>query len=143
IPVGVTQIRIKTEDFSGGLNHNPLALPVYFDNIQWSQVNGVSASTNTFSVSDPAVIATGGFGFSAVEGTPSGSQTVATFTDPGGAEALSDYSANINWGDGTTSPGTISAPSGGVFTVSGSHTYAGDTINGESEGTATITVTIN
>src|SRR5262249_24115077 len=33
--------------------------------------------------------------------------------------------------------GTIS------FNVTGSHTYAGDTINGESEGTATITVTIH
>jgi Ca2+-binding RTX toxin-like protein len=70
------------------------------------------------------VIATGGFQFVAVEGDPSAVQTVATFTDPGGAEGLDDYSAVIDWGDGTTSAGTITAGLGGVFTVSGSHTYA-------------------
>src|SRR5207237_9521034 len=77
----------------------------------------------------------GGFSFSAVEGAPSASQTVATFTDPGGAEAASDYSASINWGDGTTSPGAISV-SADVFTVAGQHTYA-------EEGTKTVTVTVN
>ena len=71
------------------------------------------------------MIATGGFSFNAVENQPSATQTVATFTDPGGAEAHADYSASINWGDGTTSAGTISGPdASGVFTVTGSHTYA-------------------
>src|SRR2546422_617810 len=42
----------------------------------------------------------------------------------------------------TTSTGTISE-SGGVFTVSGSHTYSGDTISGQSEGSASISVTIS
>jgi hypothetical protein len=75
-------------------------------------------------VSDPAVTPTGGFTFTAVEGVPSATQTVATFTDPGGAEALTDYSASIDWGDGTApSPGTITF-AGGVYTVQGSHTYA-------------------
>ncbi len=74
-------------------------------------------------VSDPAVVATGGFSFTAVEGTPSATQTVATFTDPGGAEPLVDYSAVIDWGDGTTSAGTITFAAG-VYTVQGSHTYA-------------------
>jgi len=41
--------------------------------------------------------ATGGFNFAAVEGAPSASQTVATFTDSGGAEAVdfaySDFSS--------------------------------------------------
>ena len=76
------------------------------------------------SVSDPAVGATGGFVVNDVEGADSGSQTVATFTDPGGAEPLGDYSAVIDWGDGTaTSAGVITFASG-TFTVSGSHTYA-------------------
>src|SRR5262249_32060927 len=35
----------------------------------------------------------------------------------------SDFVAMIDWGDGTTSAGTISG-SGGAFSVSGSHTYA-------------------
>src|SRR5262249_38706096 len=55
----------------------------------------------TATVSDPAVRATGGFTVTAAEGASSGSQTVATFTDPGGAEAVNNYTADINWGDGT------------------------------------------
>jgi Ca2+-binding RTX toxin-like protein len=79
---------------------------------------------STATVSDPAVSATGGFTFNAVEGGPSATQTVATFTDPGGAEAIADYSASIDWGDGTLpSSGTILFAAG-VFTVQGSHTYA-------------------
>ena len=51
-------------------------------------------------------------------------QTVATFTDPGGAEPLGDYSALIDWGDGTApSAGTITF-AGGIYTVQGSHTFA-------------------
>lgn len=44
-----------------------------------------------------------------------------TFTDgdPGGT--VSDYTATINWADGTTTSGTIGKTTG--FTVSGSHTY--------------------
>jgi hypothetical protein len=60
----------------------------------------------------------------------------ATFTDadPGGMS--SDYSAQIEWGDGTESPGAISAGTGpGPYTVSGSHAYG-------STGTFTITTTI-
>ena len=63
---------------------------------------------------------------------------VATFTDADPAGALSDFSATINWGDGSSSAGTISGPdAGGVFTVSGSHTYA-DEASG-----LTLAVTIN
>lgn len=84
-----------------------------------------AATVNTSAtVSDPAVTPTGGFAFSAVEGVPSATQTVATFTDPGGAETVGDYSALIDWGDGTTSAGTITLGTGGVYTVQGSHTYA-------------------
>jgi hypothetical protein len=79
---------------------------------------------STAVVSDPAVTPTGGFTFTAVEGVPSATQTVATFTDPGGPEPLTDYSALIDWGDGTApSAGTITFAAG-VYTVTGSHTYA-------------------
>src|SRR5205085_7165222 len=53
------------------------------------------------------------------------STTVATFMDTGGPENpndTGDYNATINWGDNTTSTGTISL-SGTTFTVAGSHTY--------------------
>jgi hypothetical protein len=104
--------------------------------------------TSQASVSDPAVVATAG-SVKALEGV-SGSVTVATFTDPGGAEpnasdpgAVSNhYSATIDWGDGPAgkpdvTPGTISGPdANGVFTVTGMHSFA-------AEGTFTATVTIN
>src|SRR5262249_60342618 len=48
------------------------------------------------------VVATAATGpFSATEGTLSAVQTLATFTDPGGAEALSDYTVDVDWGNGT------------------------------------------
>src|SRR5579871_2151752 len=89
-------------------------------------------------VSDPNVAATGGLSFTAQEGALSTTQSVATFTDPGIAEAndSTHYSASINWGDNSTATtGTISFANG-VFAVSGNHSYA-------EEGTYTVTVTIN
>ncbi len=54
--------------------------------------------------------------------------------DPGGAS--SDYTATIEWGDGSESTGTISVGTGpGPYAVSGSHTY-------NSTGPFTITTTI-
>jgi uncharacterized repeat protein (TIGR01451 family) len=91
--------------------------------------------TNTAQIDDAAVIPTGGLVIAVTEGSDSGAQTVATFTDPGGAEALADYTANINWGDAQTSAGTISFASG-VFTVTGSHRYS------EESAGYTIAVTI-
>ena len=49
---------------------------------------------------------------------------VATVTDTGGAEAATNYTATIDWGDGTTtSTGTVSV-SGNTIDVAGGHTYA-------------------
>lgn len=82
--------------------------------------------TSSAQVSDPAVLATGGFALTAAEAAPFAGMTVATFTDPGGTEPASDYSADINWGDGTLTQvgGGSIAFAGGVFTVTGGHTYA-------------------
>ncbi len=49
--------------------------------------------------------------------------TVGTFTDANPACPATDYSATINWGDGTSSTGTITNVSGCTYSVSGSHTY--------------------
>ena len=61
----------------------------------------IGSSRTTFDVADQLVIATGGFTVAGSEGSLTGSQTVATFTDPAGAETLTDYPANISWGDGS------------------------------------------
>src|SRR6185312_14890447 len=64
-----------------------------------------------------------------VEGTAF-SGALATFTDQNPNGKASDFTATVDWGDGSsTTIGTITAstPDGGgptLFTVSGSHTYA-------------------
>jgi hypothetical protein len=48
----------------------------------------------------------------------------ATFSDTSSTGTLSDFSAIIAWGDGTTSAGTISGgPGTAPYTVNGTHTY--------------------
>jgi subtilisin-like proprotein convertase family protein len=96
----------------------------------------VQTATSGANVQDVPLLPTGSFTFNAVEGAASAVQTVATFTDPGGAELLAHYSATINWGDGTTSDGVISFNDvSQVFTVSRAHTYV-------EEGAYNITTTI-
>ena len=58
----------------------------------------------------------------AAPGVSTGNQVVTQFRDANPNGPLSDYTAVITWGDGTTSPATISR-AGGAFNVTGSHTY--------------------
>ena len=84
-----------------------------------------STANSSATVSDPAVVATAGATFQATAGAALGTQTVATFTDPGGAETLSNYSASVDWGDGATSPATVATgPASGTFVAQADHTYA-------------------
>ena len=87
----------------------------------------------------------GGLSFTGPAGSTVGG-TVATITDPNTSATASAYSATINWGDGTTSPGTISG-SNGSFAVAGNHAYSaggsypvGVTINSlsNSQGSSTV-----
>src|SRR6202012_2138420 len=64
-----------------------------------------------------------------------GMVTVATFTDPLIAATASDFTATINWGDGSQTSGTVIAQNGGGFAVTGAHTYA-------EEGSYTIGVAV-
>jgi ELWxxDGT repeat protein len=52
------------------------------------------------------------------------SGVVATFSDADVTAGAGAFTATITWGDGQSSPGTITAGSGGAFTVGGTHTYA-------------------
>jgi hypothetical protein len=83
--------------------------------------NGATV-TSTATVADaaltasPACIATS---------TQSYLGSTATFTDaasPSGT--LSDFTATIDWGDGSVTAGTVTGPNGGPYAVSGAHTYA-------------------
>jgi hypothetical protein len=70
---------------------------------------------------NPVQLSTSAVNFSVAAGAPY-SGAVATFinADPSGSAA--SYTALIDWGDGTTSTGTITGT--GTLTVSGFHTYA-------------------
>ncbi len=49
--------------------------------------------------------------------------TVATFT-AGYAEPIGNFAVTIQWGDGTTTTGTVQQGPGDTYLVVGSHTYA-------------------
>ena len=84
-------------------------------------------------VADAPLTAGPGQTVNAVEGAPF-SGPIATFSDADPGGTVSDYTATIDWADGTTSAGVISGP--GPFTVSGSHTY-------EEEGTYPVSVAVS
>lgn len=71
---------------------------------------------------------------SATEGLAT-TTNVATFTDPDATATAAEYSANIDWGDGSSSSGTIASAGGGNFMVAGTHKYV-------EEGSYTTTVVI-
>ena len=95
--------------------------------------SATASGTASTSVADATLTVTGA-SVSAVEGFAV-SGTFASFTDADPNAALSDYNATINWGDQTSSAGTITANGTGGFSVSGSHAYA-------EEGSYTVTVTV-
>ena len=68
---------------------------------------------------------TAGAAVSSTEGASTGTVTVATFTDTAITNATAgDFTATIDWGDGSQATGTVVAQGGGVFAVTGAHTYA-------------------
>jgi hypothetical protein len=78
--------------------------------------------SSTATVADTAIDALGTTG-TAVEGTPFVG-SVATFVDHDPRVHGADYySATIDWGDGTTSGGSVSSIGPGKFSVSGNHVY--------------------
>jgi virginiamycin B lyase len=63
---------------------------------------------------------------------------IATFTPNYSGASLSDFTASINWGDGTTTAGTVVSAGSGNYDVQGTHTYNAP---GGSQQQASITVT--
>jgi parallel beta-helix repeat protein len=105
-----------------------------------SDAGGASASAmSSGSVADAAIALRGVVGFREHHRS-NFTATVATLTDADPSGTVTDYTGQINWGDGTTSacPSTscsVTVRVGGGFTVSGSHNYPNN-------GTYTVTITI-
>src|SRR6185437_11625193 len=94
-------------------------------------VGGYTVSTTANLVFGPEV--TGGLNFGETEGAPTGTIQLATFTDTAIAGPMAgDFTATIDWGDGTgpDTTGTIADLGGGTFAVdSAGHTYADEKAN--------------
>jgi streptogramin lyase len=63
------------------------------------------------------------------------SGTLATFTDTLSTEGPGDFTVTIDWGDGTTSAGTVTAIGTETFSIAGTHAFA-------TSGSVTVTVTV-
>jgi hypothetical protein len=106
-----------------------------------STVSGSVAVAEHDALSAQAMTLTGN------QGQPLTNVTVATFSDTDTVTPAGDFVATINWGDGTTSAGSVFG-SNGAFTVNGSHTYATAgqdnvtvTVTDDAPGTAAATAT--
>jgi hypothetical protein len=100
--------------------------------------DGGSNATATYTavISDAALTAGGDMTLGATA-TQTFNSVVGTFTDDAGAQAAAaDFVASINWGDSTTSTGTVTKTATGAFGVSGTHAYA---TTGSKSITATVT----
>jgi hypothetical protein len=108
----------------------------YAVSVTIQDAGGASVTANsTAGVADAPLAAGGVPRFSATGGVPF-THLLATFSDADPAGAVGDYTASINWGDGTSSSGTIGTGTGN-FTVTGTHTYPPGSGNNY-----TVTVTI-
>jgi hypothetical protein len=93
--------------------------------------NAAPAQAAAAAVAPPVVV---GVPVMASEFTSVNGIVVATFTQGTNSLPVSNYTATIDWGDGTTSPGTVVMTSTG-YQVQGTHTYT-------NEGNKNITITV-
>jgi hypothetical protein len=112
-PVSDTQIQVVAPNTPGS------SLPVV---IKTSL--GLSNTDVTINITGTPQVHVQAQPVAAVAGQAFTNQTVASFTDSDPSAQPGDFTANIDWGDGNTSNGTITAAGPGTFDVTGSHTYA-------------------
>ena len=102
-------------------NHTYASSGLFNATVNITDASGISATANL--TADATTVTASGQTFSPAQGQAY-SGTVATFTDSASGTTASDYSASIDWGDGTSvTAGVITSNSSGGFTVTGSHTY--------------------
>jgi ELWxxDGT repeat protein len=117
--------------------HTYSAAGTYTVTVTTADVGGsTSTAKSSFLVDDAMLTAVPQKVWSAVPPGSSSQLFVAGFTDSNPLATAGQYTATIDWGDGTTSPGSVSRPTGQpFFVVSGGHVFA-------KTGTYKITTTI-
>ncbi|MGH2448691.1 MAG: hypothetical protein ACRDFS_08845, partial [Chloroflexota bacterium] len=96
-----------------------------------------ASDQGTLTVGEADVLSADSTGLIHLSSAHSYSGPVATFTDTGyPSNAASDFTATIDWGDKSSSDGTVTGDGSGTFTVSASHTYA-------SSGPYSVSVTLS
>jgi|GEM_PF-1164314 len=111
-PVSDTKIQVVAPNMLGS------SLPVV---VKTSQ--GLSNANITITIGGTSQFHVQAQPVAAVAGQAVASQPVATFTDSDPNAKTADFAAKIDWGDGSTSDGTITAAGPGAFNVLGTHTY--------------------
>jgi Bacterial Ig-like domain len=81
-----------------------------------------ASTTGTAAIGSVSPIVLSGQSIVAVTGQSLSNATVATFTDSDQADRAADFSAFVDWGDGSMSVGNVSG-SNGVFQILATHTY--------------------
>jgi len=137
------------DDFQLSADGSTVVFDTYADNL----VANFNGSSNVFAYSTASFTAPAGVlkvsasPIHAVEGT-SFTGVVASFTDTDG-DPVGSYTATIDWNDGSTSQGTITANADGSFNVTGTHTFAeagfypiGITVSDSDGSTASASATV-
>jgi hypothetical protein len=94
----------------------PITITVTSPGGQTTIINS-TAVTTALPISVFPVVVTGD------AGQPIVGATVATFLNPYTTDTANAFRAVITWGDGNTTVGTVTDQGGGVFSVTGDHTY--------------------
>jgi phospholipase C len=135
----------KTGGFTVSGSHSYTVNGSYSLNVMVQDAGGASVLVQSTALVADATLAASPVSFSSAEEAPF-TATVARFSDANPSGNASAFAATINWGDGTSSGGTISADSQGGFDVMGRHTYSSNgsysfNVNITDSGGANTTVT--
>jgi cyclophilin family peptidyl-prolyl cis-trans isomerase len=84
---------------------------------------GARAIVNSTATIADAILTATPLTINTVRGAPLTNIVVATFSDADPSSDAGDFTASINWGDGTTTAGIITAGANNTFNVQGTHTY--------------------
>ena len=112
------------------------ASAIYHVQVSATDDGGSTASADFVATISDGKLTAGAHGSLSGVATSALTGVVGSFTDEAAAQAaVGDFAASINWGDSTTSAGTVTKTGSGAFSVSGTHTYA-------SSGSKSITATV-